>query len=315
MLIMKKNKISGIFQVLVFVLLVASLVFLIIARKTAPTDGEVPFWVRQFRNLSVMNVAFLLWSLIGMVMPLKFSKNKVRIVRSVFMALSIALLGFIFGPCLCVVGYVQNTVLYCMGNAFFLPSLLITLVFMMMAYIYGKYWCGWLCPLGALQEFPYLGNFKKIRNSRFFRFFQTRTAIAVMRTIQAVAFVALIVLVVIRKVPFICRFDPFKAVYMLPNIGVQLWTVLTWVLVSVLIVTSLLIYRPFCQMFCPMGMLMDLALLIPGSRRLRIKKDSCVSCGRCEKCCKMHAIRDKQIHTTCIYCGNCLATKCKHMVY
>ena len=71
------------------------------------------------------------------------------------------------------------------------------------------------------------------------------------------------------------------------------------------VVASILIYRPFCKYVCPLGafyaLLNRIAIL-----RMRLDKQSCISCGRCEKICPMQVDVLKNINSAeCIRCGRC----------
>lgn len=288
-------------------LLLCSLVFLLVEHSMAPESLADTWWMRMFPITVAINVLFILLALISMLMSSKYGDTKaMRIARYVLLAASVVYLGFVRGGCPCVVSYFQNAVLFLLGKnfmiAFFVPFLLLLLL----TYIYGKVWCGWLCPLGGLQEFLYLGRWQKLRDSKMFRLFRTRTAQLVLRIIQIIALIALLVVLVVKQMPFYCRIDPFKSLFRLMVSGGLMWT-----LVLLLVVSSLLIYRPFCKAFCPAGLMLNIISMIPGARRIRIDADSCRHCKRCEKKCLMSAIRDDQVDHTCIHCGECLGTKCK----
>ena len=72
------------------------------------------------------------------------------------------------------------------------------------------------------------------------------------------------------------------------------------------IAASILIYRPFCKYVCPLGafyaLLNKIAIL-----RMRLDRESCISCGRCERICPMQVEVLKDINSAeCIRCGRCV---------
>lgn len=304
---MKMNAKTKILQGAGLLLLIASLIFLIVQEATLG-DGEITqWWILQYRSLVRINIAFIVLALISIWIQKTKVPRRLSIWRFPVLFLSLIFLGFTIKGCPCAVSYFQNTVLFLLGKEFFISFFVVFCVLLLLTYIYGKVWCGWICPLGALQEYLYLGRIKRLKGLALFRVFKTKTAQIVMRSIQLAAFVALIVLLFVKQMPWYCRFDPFKAIFSLSVNGSLMWT-----LVIVLIVSSLLIYRPFCKMFCPMGLVLNVVSMIPGAHRINID-EGCLRCKRCAKKCEMCAIRNNKVDDTCIHCGECLTTKCQHI--
>jgi ferredoxin len=71
------------------------------------------------------------------------------------------------------------------------------------------------------------------------------------------------------------------------------------------LVLMVLVSRPFCRTFCPLGatyaLMCRFALV-----RMTIDKDSCVQCGRCDKACPVDLdVRNEVGGAECISCGDC----------
>ena len=87
--------------------------------------------------------------------------------------------------------------------------------------------------------------------------------------------------------------------------GLFLWKAL---MLALVVLAALAVFRPFCRYLCPLG-----AIYAPFNRvalyRLRLDKESCVSCGACAAACPMEAdpARDPD-SGECIRCGRC--TQC-----
>lgn len=303
------KKINRIAQFVTLVLLLCSLVFLLVEHHVSPESFTDTWWMRRYPFTVAINVLFILLAVISMLMSSKWGDAKaMMIARYVLLAASVAYLGFVRGGCPCVISYFQNAVLFVLGKKFMVSFFIPFIILLVLSYIYGKVWCGWLCPLGGLQDLIYLGRWPKLRDSKFFQLFRTRTAQRVMRRIQEVAFETLLIVLIFEQIPYYCQIDPFKPLFRLAVSGGLMWT-----LVIVLIVSSLLIYRPFCKSFCPVNFLLNFVSMIPGAHRVKIDDTGCKHCKRCEKKCPMSAIHDDKVDSTCIHCGECLSTKCKYI--
>ena len=77
------------------------------------------------------------------------------------------------------------------------------------------------------------------------------------------------------------------------------------VLLAVIIVLSIIIYRPFCKYICPLGAVYSIFNPI-AVFRYRVDKEACVHCGACAKVCKMQVDPVKNPNDPeCIRCGAC----------
>jgi polyferredoxin len=83
-----------------------------------------------------------------------------------------------------------------------------------------------------------------------------------------------------------------------------------YILLGVVLVSSVFIYRPFCKVICPVGLIHGFVSKIPGASVLGIN-NSCAGCKTCNTSCKINAItRDEKIskldNEECIRCGDCM---------
>ncbi|MDR3119882.1 MAG: 4Fe-4S binding protein [Clostridiales bacterium] len=71
------------------------------------------------------------------------------------------------------------------------------------------------------------------------------------------------------------------------------------------ILTSMLIYRPFCKYLCPLGAVYALFNRF-SFYRMNVDETKCTGCKACEKKCKMNVEITKNINSPeCIRCGDC----------
>lgn len=224
--------------------------------------------------------------------------ERLRFTRHLFLLASLAYFGFYNGGCPCVISGFQNLILLGLGidvkvvNALWFLAVLITV------YFFGRIWCGWICHLGALQEFIF-----KTNKIQFLKSPGMQTAMSVMRY---VLFFALITQLIVMKENLFVHIDPFKTAFNMLSSSTT-----SWGLLVVLILSSLFVYRPFCRSACPVGLLTGLIAKLPGAMLIS-KRDLCNNCGRCVSACKMQALDNGMVYSSgeCIACGECI-DRCK----
>ncbi len=219
--------------------------------------------------------------------------------RGLFMLAGVAWFGFYRGGCDCMISSYQNLLLGVVGGNLLWIDLIWLVVLVVATYLFGRIWCGWLCHLGGIQDFLYRSPKLKIltseRSQKYLRI--TRYIVFGLLTLQ---------LIFMRKNIF-CEYDPFRTLF---NMIFTDWV--SVLLLVLLLVSSVLVYRPFCRTMCPVGVILGWISLLPGARRMSVKKE-CVNCGLCNKECAMHAISRTSEKTVldsenCIACGECLTT-------
>lgn len=222
--------------------------------------------------------------------------------RAVFLTASVAVLGFYKGACPCPIQSLQYSVLNVFGHGHKWQTLVYLLGLIPITYFFGRVFCGWICHLGAVQEFLFLG-------SRF-RLLQSERAQVVMRWVRMAALGALVAQVAITQTNLYKKIDPFVVLYNFNSA-----TVLGWVLLGVLILSSVLMHRPFCKTLCPIGLSLGWVSKIPGASLLG-PGDDCLGCSACNSACRINAItRDAKAsvleNQECLRCGECLG-HCRH---
>ena len=179
--------------------------------------------------------------------------------------------------------------------------------------ILGRTICGFLCPVGLVQELLYKIKTPKLKKSK-----TTRVLSYLKYVILAVLVIAvpLIYSGVLTSVPAFCKYicpagTAEGAIGLLANpdnaasFG-QLGYLFTWkmcVLVGI-VVACIFIYRAFCRFLCPLGafygFFSKIALL-----GVKLDKTKCTDCGLCIAACKMDV--KKVGDHECIHCGECIA--------
>lgn len=171
----------------------------------------------------------------------------------------------------------------------------------------GRAVCGFLCPIGWLQELLHRIPFpKKLRGDRASGPLRKLKYLILALTVTLPLFFAL--------TPFFCKYlcpaGTLAGVLLaLTDAAVRplLGGVFAWkaaVLVS-LAAASLLIFRPFCKYLCPLGAIYGLCNRF-SLYRGAVDADKCIRCKKCAAVCRMGVEPQKEINSAeCIRCGDC----------
>ena len=181
--------------------------------------------------------------------------------------------------------------------------------------VLGRTVCGWLCPLGLLQELLHKIPTPKIRKSHI-----TRKLSWMKYVFLAVFVVAIPLIYGVGKglilpgfCKYICPAGTFEgAVGLLQNPAnatsfYQLGAVFTnkWVIMLVIGLACVFCYRTFCRFICPLGAIYGFfnRFALTG---VKVNPDRCNGCGLCVMKCQMD-VKHVGDHE-CISCGKCIDT-------
>jgi polyferredoxin len=177
-------------------------------------------------------------------------------------------------------------------------TLLLLLFFTVLALVGNKLICGWGCPFGALQEFLY--SFPLARNIKAHQlpFIVTHPV----RTLAVFIFV-LPLFGLWGGASLYGAIDPFRL------FDLDLVRVTVIASLGILLLLSLFVYRPFCQLLCPFGWYSWFfeRFSLYG---VRIRRDRCTRCNACSRACPLEAARGRVIGAPmpadCFSCARCL---------
>jgi hypothetical protein len=182
------------------------------------------------------------------------NRKKARAARTISLITSLVLLGFALQGCYCPLGAFQYV--FAAGYLAVIAGWVgfaILLLPVIHALFFGRVYCGWVCPMGALQEMlgriPVKGRLPvPARLDRFLVRF---------KYVLAVLFTAAVILAAkgildTRWPSLFCLVDPFHTVFTLFTTGMMMAAV-------ILIVLAVFSGRFFCRYFCFYGALLGLA--------------------------------------------------------
>lgn len=226
---------------------------------------------------------------------------KTRNLRIIFLLIGLGFFGFYNGACPCMISSFENTILFIRGVEIDWTSMLWFLGLIPLTYIFGRVWCGWVCHMGALQEFLF--------RPKGIAWLQSEKTAYYLKIIRYILLAALVIQLLIMGEIFWCKIDPFKAIF---NISLNYnYEIYSAILVALLLITSIFSYRLFCRTVCPIGITLGWISAIPKASVLGYTKTACISCKNCNESCDINAImRRKRTsyldNKECIACGNCI---------
>jgi Polyferredoxin len=245
------------------------------------------WWSANPSNLQI----WYIFCLIGFILYL----CKLRQFRQPLLFLSLMILGFYLGSSLDPIAAVFNIIPktgFTFDAALFILGIAVFLSFFL-----GRFYCGWLCPLGAIQELIHPGI--KIR--------MPDAPDAVLKYLKYLILVIFLYLAWRSGDNLWSQYEPLKAFVHFKGSALALF------LLVVFLALSVLIERPFCRYICPLGAILSLTSRL-AVFRMRADAGVCMVCGKCSGGdCPMNAIETfnaitdvpKINNAECIYCLRC----------
>lgn len=186
-------------------------------------------------------------------------------------------------------------------------------ILMLFGLTLGRMICGWLCPLGLIQELLHKIPTPKVRKSRFTR------VLSYFKYVLLAVFVIIIPLAYSLQsfpVPAFCKYicpagTLEGAMGLLSNpVNAEKFSMLgilftrKFVIMVLILVACVFVFRAFCRFICPLGAIYSLFAKV-SLLGVKVNPASCTHCGLCVQQCPMdiHHVGDHE----CIQCGHCVS--------
>ena len=178
---------------------------------------------------------------------------------------------------------------------------------MLFGLICGRSICGWLCPVGMLQEFAYKVKTPKVKKSKW-----TRIGSYLKYVILGIFVITIPIMygLIGQQIPafckYICPVGTFEgSLFLMASNMSDMGPLFTWKfsLLMAFIVCAMFFYRFFCRFFCPLGAIYGFFNKI-ALFGIDYDPQTCTNCGLCLGKCKMD-IKHVGDHE-CISCGECI---------
>lgn len=183
-------------------------------------------------------------------------------------------------------------------KSFYMPALIGMLIPVLVAFMLGRVFCSWLCPVNFILELV-----DRIR--RFVarkRFLQNKLIVA-KRVLWFTLMAELLMSLVLGAPLFVFLSPPGLVGREIMMLVFFRTMALEGVILILVLVLELVTRRFYCRSFCPLGALLA---LIGSKRNLRIIRvaGKCTACGLCNKSCPM-GLEPEQGEGAGNYCWNC----------
>ncbi len=188
------------------------------------------------------------------------------------------------------------------------PGLATLLILFAVTVLWGRFFCGYLCSFGAMQELFAFASRKMIpRKKRI-----PAKADRILKFLKYAVLFAIVLFVWVLQLPVDSSFSPWGVFGMLVsgNGSVMLSAIPTvgFAILVAILIASFFVERFFCRYLCPLG-----ALFTPASKgrlfRIRRKGSVCSGCAQCSRACAMgiqvHE-NDRVTSGECIDCMRCM---------
>ncbi len=170
----------------------------------------------------------------------------------------------------------------------------LTLLAVLITLLFGRIWCGWLCPQTVIVDFTHIVD-KALPNRRNYKL-----------SSHIVTFVVSVVVAVSLIWYFVSPYEFFGRLlaWKLDNIIWGFWSVLT----VILFLNFTFLGQRFCATVCPYAKMQsvlydDKTLIIAFDPE---RREECMDCMACVRTCPVAIDVRKGLHGACINCAECL---------
>lgn len=187
-----------------------------------------------------------------------------------------------------------------------MSSVILMSIIFILAILFGPVFCGWVCPLGSMQE--WIGKLgRKIFKQKFNHFIPSKID-NILRFLRYGVLIWVVFVIAKSGQLLFANVDPYNAMFTFWSGEVAVPAV---IILIITLLSSLFIERPWCKYACPYGALLGLSNKI---RILKIRRnaDTCISCKKCDQNCPMNipiSNHDVIKHHQCISCFECTSER------
>ncbi len=180
--------------------------------------------------------------------------------------------------------------------------------------VFGRLICGFLCPFGFVQDLLFKLRIRKLRpparvdrSLRWLKYFILLTFVILLPMVAKGTLAV--------GLPWFCKYicpagtleGGIPLLLAKQSLRAAVGALFAWkmAILVLILIASVLIYRPFCKYICPLGAIYGL-LNRWSFYSMSVDAGSCTHCGACHRVCKMQVNVTEDINSAeCIRCGAC----------
>ena len=166
--------------------------------------------------------------------------------------------------------------------------------------LFGSAFCGWICPLGAIQE--WIGKLGRKLFKRKYNHVIPAKLDRVLRLFKYVVLVWVIYVTAVSAKLVFANYDPYHALFNFWS-GEVVWQ--AFVVLGLTLGGALIIERPWCRYACPLGAMLGLTNKI-SFFRIKRNATTCISCSKCDRACPMKIEVSTAGKVRDLECNSCL---------
>ena len=223
--------------------------------------------------------------------------------RKALLLAAVTLFGVILGSDPNTMGTVKDAIVLFAKSRIIFPPRMIVLTAMLVGgtLLANKLICAWGCQFGTLQDVIF--RFGRDAKDRKGVLPQWKIPFIITNTIRVAFFIIFTIVAFVWAFDVIGVIDPFKIFNpaVLGTVGI--------ISIALILIASLFVYRPWCHLFCPFGLVGWLVEKI-SVYKIKVNYDTCTACNACVNACPstvMEAIlKQNRTIPDCFACGTCI---------
>jgi len=255
-------------------------------------------------NIVIVFSMFILWIMLILITTLLIKNSNLKKIYKIFiLVISVIIGGIILGANPNPVNPIQQIFLFIHNNSIFIPILIVFALLLLSTLVIGRMFCGYACPVGAIQELCskiyFKSNLKEQKKVKIVLKTNQKWA----NVIRWIFFIFIGLVSIIWGLAVLQIINPFLGYAYFSN-PFAIALIIPFITLLVIVFLSIFIYRPWCRYLCPFGALASVTSRF--SRYKYVRTEDCTECGLCEKICPTQEAFKESSKGECYDCHRCV---------